>query len=213
MKDVAQALAELELSGSRTGDCFVSPRGTAPRGRHQSDTLGASRHVSLFPHLHRASAKHLETAQQPEASWSAIVGDLFQAVVERLPAHTAQHAMLVCRQWHDCVTNGLMCLRPRALRLNCISSRSVLHMLHNLHLFRCALHCTPLHATALHSTPLHSTPLHCTAMHCMEDGFPCLLCTTADSFNLFAVADASEPSVIVFLAMSYTHSPAEPEAL
>ena len=144
MKDVAQSLAELGLSGSRTGDCFVSPRHRAPR--HHSDTLPASRPVSLFPCLHGASAKQLEAAQHPEASWSAIVGDLFQAVVERLPAHTAQHAMLVCRQWHDFVTNGLVCLRPRALHLKCISSRSVLHILHNLHFVHCPLHCTALHS-------------------------------------------------------------------
>ena len=206
MKDMVQALAGLDLTGSRTGDYFVSPRSTAPRP--QSDTLRASCHVSLFPDLHRASAKQPETADQPEASWSAIVGDLFQAVVERLPAHTAQHAMLVCRQWHDCVTNGLVCLRPRALRLNCISSRSVVHISH-LHLFQCqlhcaalhcaaldctalhctGLHCTALHCTALHCTALHCTALHCTALHCMEDGFCCILCTTADSLNPFAVAD------------------------
>ena len=143
MEDVAQALAELELSSSRTGDYIVSPRGSALR--HQSGTLPASRHISLFPDLHRASAKQLETAQCCEAAWSAIVGDLFQAVVARLPAHTAQHAMLVCRQWHDCVTNGLVCLRPRALRLNCISFRSVLHVSHNLQPF--SFHCTALHCT------------------------------------------------------------------
>ena len=158
MKDVAQALAELHLSSSGTRDCFVSPRSTAPR--HQSGTLPASHHISLFPDLHRASAKQLQTATYYEASWSAIVGDLFQAVVERLPAHTAQHAMLVCRQWHDCVTNGLVCLRPRALRLNCISSRSVITMLHNL---------LQLHCTALHCTALHCTALHCTALHTLHE--------------------------------------------
>ena len=147
MKGLAEALADLDLSGSETGDCFViSPRGSGPRQSH--GTLPAARHVSLFPDLNRASAQQLETAQQPEASWSAIVGDLFQAVVERLPAHTAQHAMLVCRQWHDSVTNGLVCLRPRALRLNCISSRSVLLM--HLYFFPCPLHCNAHHCTALH---------------------------------------------------------------
>lgn len=194
MKDVTQALADLDLSGSNTGDSFVSPRHRAPR--HQSDTLPASCHLSLFPRLHRASVKQLETAQHPEASWSAIVGDLFQAVVERLPAHTAQHAMLVCRQWHDCVTNGLVCLRPRALRLNCISSRSVLHMLHNLHLFQCPLHCTALHCIL-----------------CLKDCFHCILCTTADSLNLVAVADSILTSVTVFPAMSHPVSPAKPEPL
>lgn len=128
MKGLAQALADLNLCHSGTGDYFViSPRGGGPRQSH--GTLPAARHVSLYPDLSRA-AKQPEPAQQPEASWSAIVGDLFQAVVERLPAHTAQHAMLVCRQWHDSVTNGLVCLRPRALRLDCISSRSVVLMDH-----------------------------------------------------------------------------------
>ena len=131
MTDVAQALADLHLTSSTINDCFwTSPQGS--RLRHPHSTPPAVRHVSLFPELHRASARQLETARHPEAhqaaSWSAIVGDIFQAVVENLPAHTAQHAMLVCRQWHDSVTNGLVCLRPRALRLDCISSRSVLHM-------------------------------------------------------------------------------------
>lgn len=143
---VTQALADLTLSTSTTEDSFPnSPR--VSRLWPPQATLPAARRVSLFSDLHAASAKQLETAQHPgagqEAWWSAVVGDVFQAVVERLPAHTAQHAMLVCRQWHDSVTNGLVCLRPRALRLNCISSRSVFHafLQHAQYLnAHCALH-------------------------------------------------------------------------
>lgn len=143
---VTQALADLTLSTSTADDSFLnSPRGS--RLGPPQTTLPAARHVSLFSDLHTASAKQLET-QHPgadqEAWWSAVVRDVFQAVVERLPAHTAQHAMLVCRQWHDSVTNGLVCLRPRALRLNCISSRSAFHLtsfsMRNTQMHHCALY-------------------------------------------------------------------------
>ena len=120
MTDIAQDLQDLHLSSSK-GDAFHlnSPPGSSCRPRFSTPVV--SRQLSLF------SKPEPNTDPPPEAgktaAWNAIVGDLFQSVVENLPAHTAQHAMLVCRQWHDSVTNGLICLRPRALRLNCITSR------------------------------------------------------------------------------------------
>lgn len=131
MADVAQALAALHLPQEIANDCFLS----SPRQHHLQHrrTSSHATSCSLFSDgldkQHATSAVDLcksDTVSEADkqAAWSVIVGDLFQAVIEHLPAHTAQHAMLVCRQWHDSVTNGLVCLRPRALRLDCISSRS-----------------------------------------------------------------------------------------
>lgn len=161
MADEVQALANLTLSTSTTAEEFVnSPRGSGPRLSQR--TLPTARRVSLFSDLHTVS-KQLEAAQNPNApqaaSWSAVLGDVFQAVVERLPAHTAQHAMLVCRQWHDSVTNGLVHLRPRALRLNCIRSRSVLHT----YIFQHALHGLTFQRTTAHAAHAAAVmlPLSC----------------------------------------------------
>ena len=131
MTDIAQALATLHFSGGIGESVFLtSPRSV--RHTHTSRIPGVSPRTSLFT---QATQPLREVAQLPdadrEAGWSAIVGDFFQAVVEHLPAHAAQHAMLVCRQWHDSVTNGLTCLRPRGLRLDGITSRSA------------PLHCSP----------------------------------------------------------------------
>ncbi len=128
MVDVAESLAALHLPQQTADDWCLS----SPRQRHLQRG-GSSSAVSLFQDSSTANQfassqqghqSEATTEAEKQAAWSAIVGDLFQAVIEHLPAHTAQHAMLVCRQWHDSVTNGLVCLRPRALRLDCISSRS-----------------------------------------------------------------------------------------
>lgn len=126
MTDVVQAFAALHLPKEASDDCFLS----SPRHYRLQHSSSSLRATSLFPHSDQpaAAGKYLlasegTTQADRQAAWSAIVGDLFQAVTEHLPAHTAQHAMLVCRQWHDSVTNGLVCLRPRALRLDCINSR------------------------------------------------------------------------------------------
>ena len=129
MVDVAESLAALHLPQQPADDWFLS----SPRQQHLQHGCTSSSAVSLFQDS--STANQSASSQQghqseatskaeKQAAWSAIVGDLFQAVIEHLPAHTAQHAMLVCRQWHDSVTNGLVCLRPRALRLDCINSRS-----------------------------------------------------------------------------------------
>jgi len=129
MVDVAESLAALHLPQQPPDDWFLS----SPRQRHLQHSGTSSSAVSLFQDSSTAnkfaSAKQGHQSEatseaEKQAAWSAIVGDLFQAVIEHLPAHTAQHAMLVCRQWHDSVTNGLVCLRPRALKLDCINSRS-----------------------------------------------------------------------------------------
>jgi len=129
MVDVAESLAALHLPQQPADDWFLS----SPRQRHLQHSGASSSAVSLFRDSSNANqfassqqGHHSEATSEAEkqAAWSAIVGDLFQAVIEHLPAHTAQHAMLVCRQWHDSVTNGLVCLRPRTLRLDCINSRS-----------------------------------------------------------------------------------------
>ena len=129
MADVAQALAALHLPREVANDYFLS----SPRQQDLHNRRTTSRAISLFsdgldeqhatPAVHVCKSEAVSEADK-QAAWSAIVGDLFQAVIEHLPAHTAQHAMLVCRQWRDSVTNGLVCLRPRALRLDCINSRS-----------------------------------------------------------------------------------------
>ncbi len=124
MVDVVESLAALHLPQNPADDWFSS----SPRQRHLQHSTSSSA-ISLFQDSSTASSKQGHQSEatseaEKQAAWSAIVGDLFQAVIEHLPAHTAQHAMLVCRQWHDSVTNGLICLRPRALRLDCINSRS-----------------------------------------------------------------------------------------
>ncbi len=124
MVDVAELLAALHLPQQPADDWFLS----SPRQPHLQHSTSSSA-SSLFQDSSTASSKQGHQSEatseaEKQAAWSAIVGDLFQAVIEHLPAHTAQHAMLVCRQWHDSVTNGLVCLRPRTLRLDCINSRS-----------------------------------------------------------------------------------------
>ena len=129
MVDVAESLAALHLPQQPADDWFLS----SPRQRYLQHSGTSSSAKSLFQDSSTASQiassnqghqSRATSEAEKQAAWSAIVGDLFQAVIEHLPAHTAQHAMLVCRQWHDSVTNGLVCLRPRALRLDCINSRS-----------------------------------------------------------------------------------------
>ena len=123
MAEVAKALASLQLDHQNAA-FLLSPSHRQPR--HTSATLCP---VRLFPEgpsvtdAITGNKAEIVSDANKEAAWNSIIGDLFQAVVEHLPAHTAQHAMLVCRQWHDSVTDGLVYLRPRALRLDCIHSR------------------------------------------------------------------------------------------
>lgn len=129
MVDVAASLAALHLPQQPADDWLLS----SPRRRHLQHSGTSSSAISLFQDSSIANQSTISkqghqskatSETEKQAAWSAIVGDLFQAVIEHLPAHTAQHAMLVCRQWHDSVINGLVRLRPRALRLDCINSRS-----------------------------------------------------------------------------------------
>lgn len=80
-----------------------------------------ARRLCLFPDSHTLCSDGSHAAKK--ADWSAVIGDVFQAVVKLLPAHSAQHAMLVCQQWHNSVTHGLLELRPRILNLQNIAVR------------------------------------------------------------------------------------------
>lgn len=130
MAEVAQALAALHLPKHPADDCSLP----SPKHLRLQTTALSFRATQLFPDTIADCQSSLVlqpcipdavSEADKQAAWGAIVGDLFQAVIEHLPAHTAQHAMLVCRHWHDSVTDGLEYLRPRALRLGCINSRSL----------------------------------------------------------------------------------------
>ena len=126
MSDVTAALAALYLHPQSDVQDLTSTSGpasftlTSPT-QHCQPKAFASRPVCLFPETEDACS-HVSHAAS-KAEWSTVIGDIFQAVIKHLPAHTAQYAMLVCQHWHNSITHGLLQLRPRILDLHNIAVR------------------------------------------------------------------------------------------
>ena len=120
-----RALASLRLEQSSAAKAFA----LSPRKRSEHHPALALRRVGLFSAATAdTGSKAVAPATEHVAAvhkdgWNAITGDLFQTVIEHLPAHTAQHAMLVCRQWHYSIVSGLVHLKPQVLRLDSIQCR------------------------------------------------------------------------------------------
>ena len=132
MSEVTAALAALQLNAARATHHNMSHSSTArPFALTSPTTSGqqkafSSRALCLFldPQTAVSQAAHSHFSHAVRTSdWSALIGDVFQAVIGFLPAHTAQHAMLVCHQWHNSVTHGLLQLRPRILNMHSIVDR------------------------------------------------------------------------------------------
>ena len=126
MSDITAALAALYLHTQPDDQSLTSTSSpasftlTSPT-QHCEPKAFASRPVRLFPDT-KDACSHVSHAAS-KAEWSTVIGDIFQAVIKLLPAHTAQYAMLVCQHWHNSVTCGLLQLRPRILDLHNIAVR------------------------------------------------------------------------------------------
>lgn len=129
MEKVTAAFAALQLQAAdpsepkeQLQDAAVSSYATfSPVVSRKQLQPCQARTVCLFSDAHN-SHSHVSDEGRV-ADWSAVTADVFQAVVHSLPAHCAQHAMLVCQHWHNSVTHGLLELRPRILNLHNIAVR------------------------------------------------------------------------------------------
>ena len=65
----------------------------------------------------------LAQASLPTAAWAEVPFDIMREVVGRLAPHDVQTTLLVCREWRDGFTNGVIALRPRMLRPRQLSER------------------------------------------------------------------------------------------
>ena len=124
MSEVAAALAALALDAAKPLD---APFPIVPK--FSNPYTFSDKRLCNFYTYYDSSPQYTDSHVSPvailgsSADWSALIGDVLQAIVKHLPAHAAQHAMLVCRQWNASVTHGLLQLRPRILNLHSISIR------------------------------------------------------------------------------------------
>ena len=59
----------------------------------------------------------------PAAAWAEVPFDIMREVVGRLSPHDVQTTLLVCREWRDGFTHGVVALRPRVLRPRQLAER------------------------------------------------------------------------------------------
>lgn len=94
---------------------------------------GATR-LSLSQQPPQAKVKHLirqfdphcashPPGQLPPAKWMDVPFDIMREVVQRLAVHDVQTTLLVCREWHDGFSNGVVSLKPRLLKLEELAYR------------------------------------------------------------------------------------------
>ena len=111
---------------------------------------GATR-LSLSQQPPQANVKHLirqfdphcashPPGQLPPAKWMDVPFDIMREVVQRLAVHDVQTTLLVCREWHDGFSNGVVSLKPRLLRLEELAYR----------LDTCAFSCSSVKGLYLH---------------------------------------------------------------
>ncbi len=100
----------------------------------QAISMSGAMRLSLSQQPPQANVKHLirrfdphcashPPGQLPPARWMDVPFDIMREVVQRLAVHDVQTTLLVCREWHDGFSNGVVSLKPRLLKLEELAYR------------------------------------------------------------------------------------------